>query len=116
MLQIITLFSCFGTCLTPTTLRQLSGIVVALLTLTGRVTMKGIARWSEQGGSYRTVQRFFSTVHPWGQLLWLFFMHHLLRRDEAYLMAGDETVITKAGRHTYGVDRFFSSIDRKSVV
>jgi hypothetical protein len=115
MLQIITIFNCFGTCLTPTTLRQLSSIVVALLTMTGRVTMKGIARWSEQGGSYRTVQRFFSTVHPWGQLLWLFFAHHLLRSDEVYLMAGDETVTTKAGHHTYGLDRFFSSIYNKPV-
>ena len=115
MLKIITLFGCFGTCLTPTTLRQLSGLVVAMLTMTGRVTMKGIARWGEQGSSYRTVQRFFSTVQPWSQLFWLFFRHHLWRRDEVYLMAGDETVITKAGRQTYGVDRFFSSIYNKAV-
>jgi putative transposase len=27
-----------------------------------------------------------------------------------YLLAGDECVVTKAGKHTYGLDRFFSSL------
>ena len=27
--------------------------------MTGRVTMLGLSRWAEKGGSYRTVQRFF---------------------------------------------------------
>jgi len=33
--------------------RQLAGIITALLTMTGRVTMLGIARWGERGTSYR---------------------------------------------------------------
>jgi putative transposase len=115
MSQIIAFFGCFGTCLTPTTLRQLSGIVVALLTMTGRVTMLGISRWGQEGTSYRTVQRFFSTAQPWCQIFWLFFVHHLLRSDEVYLLCADETVTTKAGKHTYGLDRFFSSIYNKPV-
>ena len=36
-----------------------------MLVMTGRVTMLGISRWAGKGGSYRTVQRFFSTVIPW---------------------------------------------------
>jgi len=34
-------------------------IVEAMLAMTGRVTMLGLSRWTEKGGSYRTVQRFF---------------------------------------------------------
>jgi putative transposase len=101
-------------CLQPyvpmTTIRQLSRIALALLCMTGRVTMLGIARWSGTGGSYRTIQRFFATVIPWGHLLWIFFRQHLLRADDVYLLAGDEVVVTKAGKKTFGVDRFFSSV------
>jgi len=37
----------------------MSRLIPALLTMTGRVTMFGIARWTEKGGSYRTIQRFY---------------------------------------------------------
>ena len=98
-----------------TTIRQFSRIVLALLAMTGRVTMLGISRWTGEGGSYRTVQRFFSTVLPWAALLWLFFHTHLFESDDVYLLAGDETVVTKSGKHTPGLDRFFASLYGKSV-
>jgi hypothetical protein len=83
--------------------------------MTGRVTMLGISRWSGQGGSYRTVHRFFATALPWASLFWLFFRTHLFRTDDVYLLGGDETVVTKAGKHTHGLDRFFASLYGKSV-
>lgn len=98
-----------------TTLRQLSRIAQALLALTGRVTMLGISRWAGAGGSYRTVQRFFATVLPWATLFWLFFRTHLFHSDDIYLLGGDETVVTKAGKHTHGLDRFFASLYGKPV-
>lgn len=98
-----------------TTIRQFSTIAMALLAMTGRVTMLGISRWTANGGSYRTVQRFFSTVIPWASLFWLLFRSHLFDPDDAYLLAGDETVVTKSGKHTPGLDRFFSSLYGKSV-
>ena len=109
----------FLLCLQPevslTTIRQLSRIVPALLAMTGRVTMLGISRWTGDGASYRTVQRFFSTVIPWATLFWLFFRTHLFDPDDVYLLAGDETVVTKAGKHTPGLDRFFASLYGKPV-
>jgi len=45
-----------------TTIRQFSRIALGMLTMTGRVTMLGISRWTADGGSYRTVQRFFTTL------------------------------------------------------
>ena len=98
-----------------TTIRQFSTIALAMLTMTGRVTMLGISRWTAQGGSYRTVQRFFSTVLPWTALFWLFFRTHLFDPDDVYLLAGDETVVTKSGKHTPGLDRFFASLYGKPV-
>lgn len=115
MVEIIALLSCLSQCLEPTTLRQLGRIVLAVLAMTGRVTMLGISRWSEQGGSYRTVQRFFDTTIPWAKVLWLFFRQHLLNSQGTYIVAGDETVVTKAGKKTFGLDRFFSSLYDKPV-
>lgn len=36
--------------------------------------------------------------------------HHLLEPDEVIVLGGDDVVVTKAGKHTYGVERFFSSL------
>ncbi len=110
MPDILALLLCLQSCLPLTTIRHLSRIALALLSMTGRVTMSGISRWSGDGGSYRTVQRFFATAIPWAQLLWVFFQQHLFRTDDVYLLAGDEVVVTKAGKKTYGLDRFFSSV------
>ena len=83
--------------------------------MTGRVTMLGISRWTGSGGSYRTVQRFFATTLPWANLFWLFFRTHLFQPDDVYLLAGDETVVSKAGKHTPGLDRFFASLYGKCI-
>ena len=83
--------------------------------MTGRVTMLGISRWAGKGGSYRTVQRFFSHALPWATLFWCFFRQHLYRASDVYLLAGDEVVVTKAGKHTHGLDRFFASLYGKPV-
>ena len=115
MIEIIALLACFDQCVDKTTIRQLSRIILALLTMTGRVTMLGISRWAEKGGSYRTVQRLFAKTLPWASLSWLFVRHYLLHSDHEYVLAGDETVLTKAGKQTHGLDRFFSSIYGQAV-
>ena len=61
-------------------------------------------------GSYRTVRRFFESDLPWPTLLWEFFRVHCLDPTHVYLLAGDETVTSKAGKQTHGVGRYFSSL------
>ena len=115
MIDILALLQCLAPVVTPATLRQFSRIVLALLAMPGRVTMLGISRWTEPGGSYRTVQRFFNTTLDWGQVHWLLFKSYLLQPQATYLLAGDEVVVTKAGAETHGLDRFFSSLFGKPV-
>jgi len=110
MPDIVALLQCFQPFLTATTLRQFGTIILALLAMSGRVTMLGISRWAGRDGSYRTIQRFFYTALPWATLLWVFFRHHLLRPDDVYLLAGDEVVVSKAGACTHGLDRFFAGV------
>jgi putative transposase len=115
MVDIVALLHCARPHVTATTVRQLSRIIVALLAMTGRVTMVGMARWAGKGGSYRTIQRFFATVIPWGILFWVFFRHHLYCPGDVYLVAGDDVIVTKAGTCTHGLDRFFASLYGKPV-
>ena len=67
-MEIILLLQSVSHLHTKTTFRQLTKIIEAMLAMTGRVTMLGVSRWSEAGGSYRTIQRFFGTKILWTQL------------------------------------------------
>ena len=102
-------------CLDMTTLRRLVVIVSALLAMTGRVTMLGISRWADKGGSYRTVQRFFNTKIDWDKVHWFFVRHWFIALNDVYILAGDEVVITKAGTETYGLGKFYASLFGKPV-
>lgn len=115
MTDILALLQPLAPYVTTTTIRQMSLIITAIITMTGRVTMLGISRWTDNGGSYRTVQRFFHAVLPWPLLFWQFFRLHLLNPDDVYILAGDESVVSKAGKKTHGLDRFFSGLYGKPV-
>ena len=115
MFNIISRLQCLKTCLSSTAISQLNVIVTALLAMTGRVTMLGISRWAGEGGSYRTVQRFFNTPIAWAKVHWCLIRHCFLSSDDVFIIAGDETVVTESGKITYGIDRFFSSLYDKVV-
>jgi putative transposase len=115
MLDIMRIFICLSPPLSTTELRQLTRITEALLSMSGRVTMRGLSRWAGPGGSYRTVQRFFNTVLDWDQLQWLLIRTHLVDPDDVIVASGDHVVVTKAGKQTHGLDRFFSSLYGKTV-
>ncbi len=113
--NVISHLQCLKTYLSARTLAQLNVIVTALLAMTGRVTMLGISRWAGDGGSYRTVQRFFNTPIAWAKVHWCLVRHCFLAADDTFILAGDETVVTKSGKKTHGLDRFVSSLYGKAV-
>lgn len=115
MSEIIALTSCLAAHLSGTTLRQLRHLMVALLCISGRVTTLGLSRWSEAGGSYRTFQRCMQTPLDWGLLLWTVVRVHLLKPEGEYVLAGDEVVVSKAGKLTHGLGRFYSSLAQRPI-
>ena len=115
MLEILPVLHCVSCCLDLTTFRQLCILVLAMLSMTGRVTMLGISRWAGKGGSYRTIQRFFATAIDWGQLNWTLLRCQVFEPEEVVLVTGDESTVTKSGTKTHGLDTFFSSIVGKPV-
>ncbi len=115
MPSILPFLLCLQPALSATQVRQWHRIILALLSMSGRVTQLGIARWAGKGSRYRTVHRFFQTRLDWLRLKGLFFEKWLYDPADTYLLVGDETVCQKAGKHTYGLDRFFSSLADKPV-
>lgn len=115
MPDILPLLDCFAPYLSSASTRQLSQIISAIITMSGRVTMLGMSRWTDKGGSYRNIQRFFYSFIPWPQLFWTFFRVYLFNPEDVYLLVGDESVVTKAGQETHGLDRFFSSLYGKPI-
>jgi len=115
MTDISTLLICLHPLLDTSTYRQLQIISQTLLMMTGRVTMLGISRWAEKGCSYRTVQRFFTKNIPWGALNWVVVKPFLKQYAEDIIIAGDATTVTKSGKKTFGLGRFFSSIYSRAV-
>ena len=102
MPDIMVLLACLSQCVEPTPLRQRGRVIEAMLSMSGRVTMRGLSRWAGKGGSYRTIQRFFNTSLHWCHLNWLLIRHHVLDTDAVVLMSGDHGVVTKAGKRTSG--------------
>jgi putative transposase len=93
----------------------MSQVIFGMLATSGRITMLGISRWTEKGGSYRTIQRLYHTTLSWTALHWLFFKECFLRSEDEYIAAGDEVVVSKAGKETYGLDRFFAGLQQRVI-
>jgi putative transposase len=115
MTEILALLQNIAPLIEKTTFRQMSQVILGMLVASGRITMLGLSRWTETGGSYRTLQRFYHTVLPWKAIQWLFFRKRFLKSADEYLVAGDEVVVSKAGKATYGLDRFFSGIQQQVI-
>ena len=93
MTVILALLQNIASLLEKTTFRQMSQVIFGMLVASGRITMLGLSRWTEKGGSYRTIQRFYHSVHPWKAIHWLFFRERFLVSGDEYIAAGDEVVV-----------------------
>jgi putative transposase len=115
MTEILALLQNIAPLITKTIFHQLSQVIYGMLVTNGRITMLGLSRWTEKGGSYRTIQRFYHSVHPWNAIQWLFIQKRFLKSEDEYIVAGDEVVVSKAGKETHGLDRFFSGIQQRVI-
>ena len=112
MTEIVALLQNIAPIVSPMVLKQMSQVIYGLLISNGRITMLEISRWTEQGGSYRTIQRWYHSKLLWLQILWVLFTSQVWKAGHEYIAAGDEVVIGKAGKETYGIGRFFSSLQQ----
>ena len=115
MTEILALLQSIAPLLSRATFRQMSHVIFGMLVASGRITMLGLSRWTEKGGSYRTIQRFYHSELSWEAIHWMLFRLKHLKLDDEHIIAGDEVVASKAGKETYGLDRFFSSIQQRVI-
>ena len=115
MTEILALLQNLAPVVSATVLQQLSHVIYGMLITNGRMTMLEISRWTETGGSYRTIQRLYYRPLLWLQIQRLFFTSQFQKPDREYIAAGDEVVIGKAGKETYGIGRFFSSLQNRVI-
>jgi len=83
----------------------------------GGVTMKNISRWTDKGGSYRSIQRFYSSPVDWFGLNLLLLRTILVGIPDSKecVLAFDEVVEDKSGKKTHGLGWFYSSIIGKPI-
>ena len=67
----IALRACLAPYLSGTRLGHLSHLIFAMLCISGRVTTLGLSRWSEAGGSCRTLQGGYQPPFNWALLRWV---------------------------------------------
>jgi len=115
MTEILALLQNLAPVVSTTILQQMSQVIYGMLITNGRITMLEISRWTEAGGSYRTIQRLYHRRLLWLQIQWIFFTSQMQKADHEYIAAGDEVVFGKAGKETYGIGRFFSSLQNRVI-
>lgn len=115
MSEIVALLQNIAPVICPTVLKQMSHVIYGLLISTGRITMLELSRWTERGGSYRTIQRWYHSKILWLQVMWILFTSQLWQAGHEYIAAGDEVVLGKAGKETFGLGRFFSSLQNRVI-
>ena len=115
MTEILALLQNIEPVVSATILQQMSHVIYGMLITNGRISMLEISRWTEVGGSYRTIQRWYHTPLLWLQIQWVFFISQLQKTNHEYIAAGDEVVFGKAGQETYGIGRFFSSLQNRVI-
>jgi putative transposase len=115
MPEILALLQNIARVVAPTVLKQMSQVIYGLLISNGRITMLEISRWTEAGGSYRTIQRWYHSKLVWLQIMWILFTSQLWQAGHEYIAAGDEVVLGKAGKETFGIGRFFSSLQQRVI-
>ena len=115
MTEILALLQNIAPVVSATILQQMSHVIYGMWISNGRITMLEISRWTGTGGSYRTIQRLYHTPLLWLQIQWRLFTNQLWKADHEYIAAGDEVVFGKAGKETYGIGRFFSSLQNRVI-
>ena len=110
MIDIMIFLKSLSEFLTKSQLKNLTEIILAMLCMSGNKTMLNISRWTKV--SYKTVQRLYNESIPWIDIRLRLFIKFSFNNQ--FLTGNiDETIVTKSGKKTHGLDNFFSSLYQK---
>ena len=115
MITITEILAVLSLELSTSSLNTLTQICEGIFRLSGKVTGLNISRYTDKGGSYRSIQRLFSLEIDWFKLKMDLFEAYLFSTEDTHVLASDECVVDKSGKSTSGIDSFFSSIFGKVI-
>lgn len=112
MTEIISIVNCLRVFF-PKNFETFVIILNALLSMSGNKTMKNISRYTKGEICYKTIERFYNSSIPWLEMNLLLIFKFV--NNSVFLLASDETICSKSGKKTNGIDYFFSSILQKPI-
>ena len=113
MLPIISLTKCLQNTMTSANLRIFLTLLQSFLCIRYETTTRGLSRYCEY--SLRHIFRFLATQHKWLEIRVLLFKSFIYDKKAHYIVAVDEVVEGKSGSASFGVDRFYSSCQQKTI-
>ena len=113
MLPITEFTKCLQSTMTSANLRIFLALLQSFLCIRYETTTRGLSRYCEY--SLRQIFRFLSAQHKWLEIRILLFKTFIYRQNAHYIVAIDEVVEGKSGSASFGIDRFYSSCQQKTI-
>jgi putative transposase len=113
MFPITEFTKCLQGTMTSANLRILLALFQSFLCIRYETTTRGLSRYCEY--SLRQIFRFLSAQHKWLEIRILLFKTFIYRQNAHYIVAIDEVVEGKSGAASFGIDRFYSSCQQKTI-
>lgn len=112
MSEILSIITCLEIYF-PRNFETFVSLINGLLCMSGSKTMLNISRYTKEEVCYKTIERFYNRTIPWLEMNLMLIMKFVSYSE--LLLASDETLSSKSGKNTFGIDYFFSSILQKPI-
>ncbi len=113
MLPITEFTKCLQGTMTSANLRIFLALLQSFLCIRYETTTRGLSRYCKY--SLRQIFRFLAAQHKWLEMRILLFKTFIYDKNAHYIVAVDEVVEGKSGAASYGIDRFYSSCQQKTI-
>lgn len=105
--------NCLQNSMTKANIRIFLSLVVSFLCVRYEITTRGLSRYCSY--SLRHIFRFLSKPQDWLKIRVHLFKTFFYSSVNVYLVAVDEVVEGKSGKHTFGLGKYYSSCAQKSI-
>jgi putative transposase len=113
MFPITEFTKCLQGTMTSANLRIFLTLLQSFLCVRYETTTRGLSRYCEY--SLRQIFRFLLVQHRWLEIRILLFKTFIYDKKAHYIIAVDEVVEGKSGYSSFGMDRFYSSCQQKTI-
>lgn len=113
MFPIAEFTKCLQSTMTSANLQIFLSLLPSFLCIRYQTTTRGLSRYCDY--SLRQIFRFLLQHHNWLETRILLFITFIYEQNSHYIVAVDEVVEGKSGASSFGLDRFYSSYQQKTI-